>query len=157
MSPSDSVRRTGPLERALFLRTIAGAGFDALEITAYEPADDCATPRVIPGSGFFPVTVNTENAGAGEAESDPDVPCVDTSSDPDAGRWGSLWFEFTPAETAFRASISSPESVSSRTASFGSSMAIWRISFRFFSPPEKPSLTLRSRKAGSMATRSSFS
>ncbi len=34
MSPSDSVRRVGPLERTLFLRTISGAGFDALD-----PAD----------------------------------------------------------------------------------------------------------------------
>ena len=37
--------------------------------------------------------------------------------------------------------MSSPESVSSRMASFGSSTAIWKISLRFFSPPEKPSLT----------------
>ena len=39
------------------------------------------------------------------------------------------------------ASMSSPESVSSRIASFGSSTAICRISFRFFSPPEKPAFT----------------
>ena len=38
--------------------------------------------------------------------------------------------------------MSSPESVSSRMASRGSSIAICRISLRFFSPPEKPSLTL---------------
>ena len=37
--------------------------------------------------------------------------------------------------------MSRPESVSSRIASFGSSTAIWKISLRFFSPPEKPSLT----------------
>ncbi len=35
------------------------------------------------------------------------------------------------------------ESVSSRIASFGSSSAIWKISLRFFSPPEKPTLTAR--------------
>ena len=34
MSPSDSVRRVGPVERALFLRVISGAGFDSLD-----PAD----------------------------------------------------------------------------------------------------------------------
>jgi hypothetical protein len=34
--------------------------------------------------------------------------------------------------------MSRPESVSSRIASFGSSTAIWKISLRFFSPPEKP-------------------
>ena len=32
----------------------------------------------------------------------------------------------------------------------GLSSSIWRISWRFFSPPEKPSLTLRSANAGSM-------
>ena len=35
-------------------------------------------------------------------------------------------------------------------ASSGSKMAICRISFRFFSPPEKPSLRWRSPKAGSI-------
>ena len=39
--------------------------------------------------------------------------------------------------------MSRPESVSSRMASLGSSTAIWKISLRFFSPPEKPSLTER--------------
>ena len=39
--------------------------------------------------------------------------------------------------------MSSPLSVSSSTASFGSSTAICRISLRFFSPPEKPTLTAR--------------
>ena len=37
--------------------------------------------------------------------------------------------------------MSSPESVSSMSASEGLSIAIWRISLRFFSPPLKPSLT----------------
>ena len=41
------------------------------------------------------------------------------------------------------ASTSSPESVSSRMHIFGSSTAICRISLRFFSPPEKPTLTGR--------------
>ena len=35
--------------------------------------------------------------------------------------------------------MSSPESVSSMTATSGFRIAIWRISQRFFSPPEKPS------------------
>ena len=47
----------------------------------------------------------------------------------------------TPRATTRSASMSRPESVSSRIASFGSSTAIWRISLRFFSPPENPSLT----------------
>src|SRR5437868_14984376 len=49
----------------------------------------------------------------------------------------------TPWATIFSASMSRPESVSSRMASFGSSTAICRISLRFFSPPEKPSFTER--------------
>ena len=47
----------------------------------------------------------------------------------------------TPAATIRSASMSRPESVSSRTAIRGFSIAICRISSRFFSPPEKPSLT----------------
>ena len=39
--------------------------------------------------------------------------------------------------------MSRPESVSSSTARRGSSIAICRISLRFFSPPEKPTLTAR--------------
>ena len=49
--------------------------------------------------------------------------------------------------------MSSPESVSSRIARRGSSIDIWRISLRFFSPPEKPALTERLRNAGSMSSR----
>ena len=46
----------------------------------------------------------------------------------------------TPFATVRSASMSSPESVSSRIAIFGVMSASWRISMRFFSPPEKPSL-----------------
>jgi len=46
--------------------------------------------------------------------------------------------------------MSSPESVSSRTAIFGLSSSSCRISCRFFSPPEKPSFRLRSANAGSI-------
>ena len=49
----------------------------------------------------------------------------------------------TPSATIFSASMSSPESVSSSTASLGSSSAICSTSLRFFSPPEKPSFTER--------------
>ena len=58
----------------------------------------------------------------------------------------------TPPATTRSASMSRPESVSSRIASLGSRIAIWRISLRFFSPPEKPSFTLRSRKLGSISS-----
>ena len=53
--------------------------------------------------------------------------------------------------------MSRPESVSSRTASRGSRTAIWRISFRFFSPPENPSFSGRLMKLGSMSTSFIFS
>ncbi len=53
--------------------------------------------------------------------------------------------------------MSRPESVSSRMASVGSSTAIWRISFRFFSPPEKPELTARLMISESHSTSLSFS
>ena len=46
--------------------------------------------------------------------------------------------------------MSRPLSVSSSTAYFGSSIAICRISLRFFSPPEKPSLTEREVNERSM-------
>ena len=60
----------------------------------------------------------------------------------------------TPSETTLSASMSRPESVSSRIAIFGWSSSSCRISWRFFSPPEKPSLTLRSANDGSTASRS---
>src|SRR5690606_1929807 len=61
--------------------------------------------------------------------------------------------EFTPSATTCRASISNPESVSSRMHKSGSSSIICMISLRFFSPPEKPSLTPRLRKLASRSTR----
>src|SRR5437016_2847885 len=62
-----------------------------------------------------------------------------------------------PSATVRRASMSRPESVSSKTASLGSRRAIWRISLRFFSPPEKPSFNGRLMKAGSISTSFIFS
>ena len=55
-----------------------------------------------------------------------------------------------PSETTLSASTSRPESVSSSTAIFGSSSSSWRISWRFFSPPENPSLSERLANTGSM-------
>ena len=63
---------------------------------------------------------------------------------------------FTPSATTRSASMSRPESVSSRIASLGSSTAICRISFRFFSPPEKPVFTDRVSIDVSMSTNASF-
>ena len=52
--------------------------------------------------------------------------------------------------------MSRPESVSSSSANFGSSIAICRISLRFFSPPEKPSLTEREVNFRSISSTSIF-
>ena len=56
-----------------------------------------------------------------------------------------------PSETTLSASTSRPESVSSRIAILGCSSSSCRISWRFFSPPENPSLTLRWANSGSIA------
>lgn len=72
-------------------------GFDSKVVTAFEPGDDCATPRVIPGDGPFPVTILTENRSAGIGPEDPIVPCTTWTGDPDAGRWASIWLELTPS------------------------------------------------------------
>ena len=61
-----------------------------------------------------------------------------------------------PLATVFKASISKPESVSSKIAILVSRTAICKISLRFFSPPEKPSLTFLFKKLGSMPTNSNF-
>ena len=65
--------------------------------------------------------------------------------------------EFTPSATIFRASISSPESVSSRMHSAGSRTAICRISLRFFSPPEKPTFTERVNRSSGIFSSLIFS
>ena len=58
--------------------------------------------------------------------------------------------------TARRASISSPLSVSSKIARRGSSIAIWKISLRFFSPPENPRLTGRCSRSSPISSSFSF-
>ena len=50
--------------------------------------------------------------------------------------------------------MSSPESVSSRIASFGFWRISCRISIRFFSPPENPSLRYRRENSSGTLTRS---
>ena len=71
-------------------------GFDSRMVTAYEPGDECSTPRVIPGGGPWPHTILTENRGATVGSDDPEVPCTIWYGDPNSGRWASIWFEFTP-------------------------------------------------------------
>jgi len=71
-------------------------GFDSMLVTAYEPGDDCSTPRLIPGNGPWPHTILTENRDATIEPSDPVVPCTTWPGDPSSGRWASIWLEFTP-------------------------------------------------------------
>ena len=71
-------------------------GFDSLMVRAYEPGDDCSTPRVLPGGGPWPYTILSENSEATVGAGDPEVPCTSWPGDPDAGRWFSIWLEFTP-------------------------------------------------------------
>ena len=75
------------------------SGFASTVVTVSEPGNDCATPRVIPGSGPFPFTLLTENVDATIGAADPEVPCADRTGNPDAGRWRSIWLELTPAVT----------------------------------------------------------
>jgi photosystem II stability/assembly factor-like uncharacterized protein len=86
-------RRSGTFPVALAARDRRGARSSAiLNVSVRETADDCARPVVIPGDGPFPYAVSW-NSGAGTTEpSDPDPPCL-----PGRGRFGSTWFEFTPA------------------------------------------------------------
>jgi photosystem II stability/assembly factor-like uncharacterized protein len=74
---------------------------DYVTVFAQETADSCTSPRTVPASGPFPIEVQTSNQFAARAETDPEVPCITLdSSDPDSGRNGSVWFEFTPDEDA---------------------------------------------------------
>jgi hypothetical protein len=70
-------------------------GSATVTVVVSEPAANCASPIVIPGSGPFPVVseVNNETAGGQFSGAFPD--CVGGG----AGISNPLWFEFTPAAT----------------------------------------------------------
>jgi len=70
-----------------------------LTVTVRDPADSCATPRVLPGDGPFPLVTTLGNDGATIEDSDPSPACVDSKQDADAGRAASMWVDFTPAES----------------------------------------------------------
>ncbi len=69
----------------------------SVRVNVSERADDCSTPRVVPPSGPFPYSLPTGNDSSTTATSDPSVGCTFDST---AGRAGSLWWEFTPTESA---------------------------------------------------------
>ncbi len=69
----------------------------------------------------------------------------------------SLRIALIPLETTFKASISKPESISSKIANAGSIIIICKISLRFFSPPEKPSFKYRSAISSGISSTAIFS
>lgn len=95
---SHTYRRAGSSFAAVWATDGAGGvASDTLAVTAVEPGDACATPRVVPAAGPFPWLLLTENQSASIGSTDPLVPCASDPEDVDAGRWGSIWFELTPA------------------------------------------------------------
>ena len=72
---------------------------DMVRVLATDPADGCAAPRVLAAAGPFPLEAVTTTSFAGVGSDDPTVTCAATGSDPDAGRYGSTWFELTPEES----------------------------------------------------------
>ena len=101
-SPSPTVSGAGLYQ--VVARATDSHGLQALDsvsMLAFEPADECGTPRVIPANGPFPTSIVTSNQFARDSETDPLVPCSDPyASDPNSGREASLWYQFTPAESA---------------------------------------------------------
>ncbi len=75
-----------------------GLAVATVPVVVTDPADDCATPRVIPADGPFPLTIRSSNGNAKMADTDPVPPCI-PEGDAWSGKWGSLWFEFTPRTT----------------------------------------------------------
>ena len=96
---SHTYRRAGDSLAAVWvLDGAGGVASDTVAVTAFEPGDSCSTPRVVPaGVSSSPWFLATENQSATIAPEDPVVPCASDAGNPDAGRWGSIWFELTPA------------------------------------------------------------
>lgn len=79
-----------------------GRGGQATASVTVRVDDDsnyCESPRTVPPDGPFPVTLLGNNTVAGSSSRDPHPPCVDNPDDAKVGTWGSMWFEFTPAES----------------------------------------------------------
>jgi photosystem II stability/assembly factor-like uncharacterized protein len=88
-------RRGGVFPVTLSARDGHGARSSAVVLVSVrEPADDCGSPVVIPGSGPFPYTIGWNDEGGTTEATDPESPCFSGR-----GRAGSTWFEFTPSTT----------------------------------------------------------
>ncbi len=76
-----------------------GQGIDSVAIRVNDSSDSCQSPRQVPSSGPFPVVLMGNNTVAGSSTTDPAPTCVSNPADSKVGTWGSMWFEFTPAES----------------------------------------------------------
>ncbi|NOZ78434.1 MAG: PKD domain-containing protein [Acidobacteria bacterium] len=75
-----------------------GAAADAsVQVQVSDPADACASPRILPGNGPFPVVTQFSNASATTDASDPQPACIDTSQGGSNGKAGTMWVDFTPS------------------------------------------------------------
>ncbi|MCG6963752.1 MAG: hypothetical protein LJE95_10835 [Acidobacteria bacterium] len=80
-------------------RDSSGAvGAASVKVVVDDPADSCATPRVL-ATDSWPQVIQLNNSAARGATSDPAIPCIHDDSDADAGRHATLWFELTPQES----------------------------------------------------------
>ena len=109
--------------RHLVLERVEALALDALRELGSAGGDDAAVEQHVDDIG-------------GEVVEDSLV--VRDEQDAETGRAART--SAMPSATMRSASMSRPLSVSSSTARSGSIIAICRISLRFFSPPEKPSL-----------------
>jgi photosystem II stability/assembly factor-like uncharacterized protein len=91
VSASNRFDKPGRFSVSLGAKDPHGAfGTTSVTVDVPEPADDCATPAVIPGIGPFPYTLLLENQNASAQVSDPLPSCYATLNT-------SLWVSFTPS------------------------------------------------------------
>jgi photosystem II stability/assembly factor-like uncharacterized protein len=90
---SHTFNRSGIFPVTLTARDNHGAvGSASITVNVVEPADNCSTPTVVPGSGPFPWSLTMSNETGSRQTSDPLPACAVAAN----GTSGSLWFEFTP-------------------------------------------------------------
>ncbi|HKV39054.1 MAG TPA: PKD domain-containing protein [Blastocatellia bacterium] len=85
--------RSGLFPVSLNARTSDGAvGSATVIVRVLEPAADCSTPALVPGSGPFPYIISVSNETVGFSGNPPFPACVGSGE----GRSNGIWFEFTP-------------------------------------------------------------
>jgi hypothetical protein len=92
VSTTYTFNKAGIFPIALTARdTHQALGSSVVTVSVDEPFDDCATPLVIPGSGPFPLSINSSNEAATTQSTDPNQCATNENS---------LWFQFTPTASA---------------------------------------------------------